>query len=141
MDVNSWFLNMEEDVMAKLVNQYTFKAPNKPGVLAEIAKTMGQKKINILNMCACTCGKEGHVRLTTAADPKAKTILKKYGYKPKADKLIALNFTNKPGRLAPSLVKLAKAKINVKSCVFTTAGKKVGVLLNTSNNKKAAKIL
>lgn len=128
--------------MAKFVSQFTFKTPNRPGVLAEIAKAMGKNKINILSICSCGEGKRGEVTLSTTNNPKAKPILKKLGYRPKEHKYITLNVTNRPGRLAPILNRLAKARVNVTSCLFTSGNaKSVGVLLNTNKNKKVARML
>ena len=48
--------------------QFSVSHENRPGMLAEIAKTLGNQKINILNCLTTTSGTEGttHLRSTTS---------------------------------------------------------------------------
>lgn len=129
--------------MAKLVNEIYFSAPHRPGVLASVSEALGKNKVNILHLGACGSGKKGEVGLVTNKDAKAMAVLRKLGYKPKKDKVVLVSMGNKAGASARYFKKLAKAKVNVKSCMATTGGgsSRVSVILDTNNNRKAARVL
>jgi len=128
--------------MAKLVNQIYFSAPHRPGVLASVSQALGENKVNILHLGACGRGKKGEVGLITNKDVKAMSVLRKLGYKPKKDKVVLVSMGNKAGAATQYFKKLAKAKLNVKGCMATTGGgSRVSVIINTNNNRKAARVL
>jgi len=128
--------------MAKLVNEIKFSAPHKKGVLASINQALGENSVNIVHLGACGSGKKAWVNLVTNRDPKAMAVLRRLGYKPKAEKVVLLNITNKAGKGVPYFNRLAKAGINIKSVMATSSGgNRVSVILNTNNNRKAVRVL
>lgn len=127
--------------MAKLISEIYFRAPHKPGVLAEIGEALGKAKVNILHLGACGSNGRAEVGLFTNKDAKARNVLKKLGFKPKMRKKVYLSLANKPGSGARAFKKLAKNKINIKSIMATYGGKREAVIMDTSNNNKAAKVL
>ena len=128
--------------MAKIIQELYFSTRNKPGELFKVAQAFKKAKINILDMCSCEQGrKRCEVCINTTNNLKAKNVLRQLGFKPHVTQAIVFNLPNRAGRLAPVLQKLARRRINIKECEFTTAGNRVEVLLNTNKNKKAARIL
>lgn len=128
--------------MAKFISQLYFQTPHRHGVIASIAKVLGRKKINILALEAHTRNNRGQIFMSTSDDAEAKKILMELGYRPKLLQALSINVANKAGRLAPVLLKLAKATVTLNSCFLTCDKNRTAeVILNTNNNKKAAKIL
>ncbi|GEM_PF-2546021 len=128
--------------MAKIIQELYFSTRNKPGELFKVAQAFKKAKINILDMCSCEQGKKRcEVCINTNNNIKARNVLRQLGFRPHVKQAVVFNLSNRPGRLAPVLQKLAKRRINIKECEFTSAGNRVEVLLNTNKNKRVARIL
>jgi len=125
--------------MAK-TKQFTIAVENDAGVVAGIAKTLGNAKVNILALLAIAHGANGTVELVVDNAARAKKAL--------GDAKIAFQETaaeeyelpNKPGALAQCLDKLAAKGINLNSICATVpkGGKKVVVICGRGSKAKAA---
>jgi hypothetical protein len=107
--------------MAK-TKQFTIAIENRPGTVAEIARTLGNAKVNILSLLGTTQGTSGTVQLVAEDARRAKKALDeaKIAYKETAAEEYEL--PNKPGALAQCLDKLASKGINL-STIHATASK------------------
>lgn len=122
--------------MAK-TKQFTISVENRPGAVAEIARTLGNAKVNILSLLATAQGSTGAVELIAEDTRRAKKALDdaKLTYQETTAEEIEL--PNKPGALAECLDKLAAKGINLNSlCATTAKGSKKAVVVYTVARKE-----
>lgn len=124
--------------MAK-TKQFTITVQNQPGSVAQIAKTLGAAKVNILALLATSQGTSGTVQLVAEDARRAKRALDaaRIAYQETSAEEVAL--ANKPGALAECLNKLAAKGINLSSIHATAAkgGKKAVVVYTAEAAAKA----
>lgn len=125
--------------MAK-TKQFTIAVDNRPGVVAEIAKTLGDAKVNILALLATAQGAAGTIHLVAENHKQAKKTLDaaRLPYQETAAETYAL--PNKPGALAQCLGKLAARGVNLSSIHSTAVkgGKKAVVFVTVEAAPQAA---
>jgi len=117
--------------MAK-TKQFTVSLENRPGALAEVARTLGSAKVNILSLLGTAQGTTGTAELIVEDARRAKKALDaaQIAYKETAAEEYEL--PNKPGALAECLGKLAAKGVNLNSiCATTTKGGRKAVLVYT----------
>ena len=117
--------------MAK-TKQFTIAVENHPGAVAEIARTLGNAKVNILSLLGTAQGTTGSVQLVVEDARRAKKALDeaRLAYTEAAAEEIEL--PNKPGALAQTLDKLAAKGVNLNSiCATATKGGKKAVVVYT----------
>ena len=124
--------------MAK-TKQLTIAVENRPGAVAEIARTLGDAKVNILALLGTAQGTSGTVQLVVEDSRRAKKALDeaKLSYKETAAE--GYELPNKPGALAQYLEKLATKGVNLNSIYATAAkgGKKAVVVYAAEAEAKA----
>ncbi|HYL12072.1 MAG TPA: ACT domain-containing protein [Terriglobales bacterium] len=120
--------------MAK-VKQLTIAVENRPGTLAQVAKTLADAKVNIAALLNGTAGAQGSVQVVVDNTNKAKKALDGAGLSYTEGTLEQVELANKPGALAELAGKLAKKGINIDSAYVTVpkGAKKAVVLLATSS--------
>ncbi len=120
--------------MAK-VKQLTISVENRPGTLAQVAKTLADAKVNIFALLNSTAGGQGSVQVVVDNVNKAKKALGGAGLSYTEGTLEQFELENKPGTLAELAGKLAKKGINIDSAYVTVpkGAKKALVLLATSS--------
>ena len=125
--------------MAK-TKQFTIAVENRPGAVAEIARTLGEAKVNILALSGIAQGTSGTVQLVAEDSRRAKKALDeaKLSYQETAAEEYEL--PNKPGALAQYLNKLAAKGVNLNSIYATTAkgGKKAVVVYAAEAEAKSS---
>jgi hypothetical protein len=125
--------------MAK-TKQFTIAVENRPGAVAEIARTLGDAKVNILALSGTAQGTSGTVQLVVEDSRRAKKALDevKVSYQETAAEEYEL--PNKPGALALYLEKLATKGVNLNSIYATAAkgGKKAVVVYAAEAEAKAS---
>jgi len=123
--------------MAK-AKQFTITVENRPGTVAEIARTLGNAKVNILALLGTAQGTSGTVQLVVEDTRRAKKALDgaRVNYRESAAEECEL--PNKPGALAECLDKLAAKGVNLNS-IYATASKsgKKAVLIYSVEAKAA----
>lgn len=107
--------------MAK-IKQFTIAVENRPGAVAEIAKVLGNAKVNVLSLLGNSQGTGGTIHLVAEDARRAKKALDeaKISYQETAAEEYEL--PNKAGALAQYLEKLATKGVNLKS-IHATASK------------------
>jgi hypothetical protein len=122
--------------------QLTLSHQNRPGMLANIARVLGDAKVNILGFLTTTSGSEGltHVIVDNVDEAKKAFASAGLGYT-EAD-VLQVELPNKPGALAEFAGKLAEENINIIAGYATgrTALRKTGIVLAVSDLEKAAGI-
>jgi hypothetical protein len=125
--------------MAK-TKQFTIAVQNRPGAVAEIARALGDAKVNILALSGTAQGTSGTVQLVVEDSRRAKKALDeaKLSYQETAAEEREL--PNKPGALAQYLDKLATKGVNLNSIYATAAkgGKKAVVVYAAEAEAKAS---
>ncbi len=127
--------------MAKKVKELQFSTPNKIGVLGKVTDALKKARVNILHMWACGAGSKGTFGIVTNNNARAKKALKSLGFSAKENDILVINLQNRVGALAKAAGRLAKAKVNVTCVSATSAGNRVALILGTTNNKKAQRLV
>jgi hypothetical protein len=124
--------------MAK-TKQFTISVDNHPGVVAGIAKTLGDAKVNILSLLGTSQGTAGTVQLIVEDARRAKKALDAARISYQETPAETYDLPNKPGALAQCLDKLAAKGVNLSSIHATAAkGGKKAVVVYTA--EAAAKV-
>jgi hypothetical protein len=125
--------------MAK-TKQFTIAVDNQPGAVAEIAKTLGNARVNILSLLGTVQGTAGTVQLVVDDARSAKKALDAARIAYTETPAEQYDLSNKPGALAQSLEKLAAKGVNLNSIHATAAkgGKKAVVVYTVEAAARAA---
>jgi hypothetical protein len=125
--------------MAK-TKQFTIAVEHRPGAVAEIARTLGNAKVNILALLGTAQAGGGAVHVVVEDAKRAKKALDaaKISYQESAAE--ELELANKPGALAQYLDKLAGKGVNLNSIYATASkgGKKAVIVYTAEAVVKAA---
>lgn len=125
--------------MAK-TKQFTIAVENRPGAVAEIAKMLGNAKVNILALLATAQETGGTVELVVADPKRARKALDDSGLTYREIIAEEYELQNKPGALAQYLEKLAGKGVNLNSiCATASKGGKKAVLVYTVEAEGKAK--
>ena len=120
--------------------EFTIAVDNRPGAVLEIARTLGDAKVNILALLGTVHGNVGTVRLVAENPARAKKALgdAKISYEESAAEQIEV--ANKPGTLAQALEKLAARGISLGSICAASpkGGRKSLVVYTVEATAKAA---
>lgn len=122
--------------------QLTVSLASKPGVLAQLAKTLAEAGVNITSLSAEAVAGRGKIRLIVNDPVKARRALRKAKYRFSEEPAYVVRMQNRPGALARVTSKIAKARVNIKGAYATTAGRGgASVVLTVGNAKKARRVL
>ncbi len=124
------------------VKQFSVSHENRPGMLAEIAKALGDEKVNILSCLTTTSGTEGTTHLLVDNVNKAKKALANARLSYTEADVLHVELPNKPGALGKFAMKLADNNINITSGYATggKSSKKTIMVFSVSDLDKAARI-
>ena len=115
--------------MAK-TKQFTISIENRPGAVAEIARTLGNAKVNILTLLGTAQGTTGTVELVVEDARRAKKALDEAKVTYRETAAEGYELANKPGALADCLDKLAAKGVNLNSiCATASKGGKKAVVV------------
>jgi hypothetical protein len=121
--------------------QLTISLASKPGVLAQVARTLAEARVNILSLSADAVSGRGKIRVIVNDATKAKRALRRGKYRFSEEPAFVVRMRNKPGALARVAGKLGAARVNIKGAYATTAGRGASVVFTVGNAAKARKIL
>lgn len=125
--------------MAK-TKQFIVTVENRPGAVAEIARTLGNAKVNILALLGRAQETSGTVQLVVDDARRAKKALDESGLTYQETTAEEYEIPNKPGALAQCLDKLSARGVNLNSICATApkGGKKAVVVYTVDVERKAA---
>jgi hypothetical protein len=123
------------------MKQLSVFVENKVGTLQELCIELANAGANILGVLIVDEQDWSVVRIVVDDVPKAKSALQATGYVFGESDVLAVELDNNPGSLAEFSGKLAKEDINVEFSYVSCIGPKALVILSTSNNKKAMKVV
>ena len=121
--------------------QLTVSLKSRPGVLAQLAKTLADARVNITSLSADAVSGRGKIRVIVNDAVTAKRALRRAKYRFSEEPAFVVRLRNKPGALARVSNRLAKEKVNIKSAYATTAGRGAAVVFTVGSVKKARKVL
>ena len=122
--------------------QLTISLKSKPGVLAQLARTLSDAGVNILTVSAESARGRGKIRMIVNDAVKARRALRRAKYRASEEPAFVVRMRNKPGALARVADKLAKARVNITSAYATTVGRGgATVVFTVGSVAKAKKIL
>lgn len=123
--------------MAK-TKQFTISVEHRPGAVAEIARTLGNAKVNILSLLGTAQGTSGAVHVVVEDPRRAKKALDQAKISYQENTAEEIELANKPGALAQALDKLAAKGVNLSSIHATASkGGKKAIIVYTSEAKAA----
>ncbi len=110
--------------------------------MAQVAKVLGDAKVNILAFLTTTSGTEGSVQVVVDNVNKAKKALEGAALSYSEADVLHAELPNVPGALAGFAGKLASKEINIASGYATTGKgpKKASVVLAVSDLEKASRV-
>lgn len=114
---------------------------NKPGVLADVCKTLGEHDINVRGISISDTVDHAVVRMIVDDPRKAIHILGDHGALVVETDVLAVKLDDTPGELGKWARKLARAKINIEYAYGTSAGNEATIFFRVSDVKKAVKLL
>lgn len=118
----------------------TIAVDNQPGAVANIAKTLGNAKVNILALLGTSQGTAGTVQLLVDDARRAKKALDGARISYQETPAEQYELANKPGALGQCLESLHKKGVNLSSIHATASkgGKKAVVVYTVEAAEKAA---
>jgi hypothetical protein len=122
--------------------ELTLRCENRPGTLAQIARVLGDAKVNILAFLTTTSGTEGTVQVVVDNVNKAKKALAGAALSYTEADVLQVELPNLPGALGSFAGKLAAKDINITSGYQTAVkgSKKASMVLAVSDLRKAARV-
>jgi len=122
--------------------QLTVSLKSRPGVLAQLARTLADAGVNIVTLSADAVSGRGKIRVVVNDAVTAKRALRRAKYRFSEEPAFVVRLRNKPGALARVAEKVAKGRVNIKSAYATTAGRgSATVVLTVGSVAKARKIV
>ena len=120
--------------------QFTVSHENLPGMLAHIAKVLGDTQVNILAFVTTASGREGLTHLIVDRSDTAKKAFASAGLGYTEAEVLQLELPNTPGALGKFARKLAEEDINITLGYATSekGSEKTRVVLAVSDLDKAA---
>ncbi|MBC8868737.1 MAG: ACT domain-containing protein [Planctomycetes bacterium] len=114
---------------------------NKPGVLADVCKTLGAYDINIRGISVSDTVDHAVVRMIVDNPRKAIHVLGEHGALVVETDVLALELDDKPGTLAKLASKFSRGKVNIEYAYGTSDGTEATVFVRVSDVKKAVQLL
>ena len=127
----------------QLSRQLSIALENQPGRLAAIARLLAEHQINIEAICVIDNVEQGMVRLMTSDALEARAVIESAGFHVVEAEVLAIELTDKLGKLAFISAALAAGDINIEYAYGSVdhAGAKTRLILKTSRPAKAREIL
>lgn len=119
------------------------RTPNAIGTLDQIAKTIAEKGVNILAVCASVEGPQAIIRLVTDDSVRVMDALRAHKYDVHEGEVLVTEPPHKPGMLHRLTEKLAQAEIDIHHLYATASAAQGQCLLvfATANNDRAMVLL
>ena len=125
-----------------IVKQLSVRLQDKPGMLNDVAETLGKAGINMTAFCvADNDGTFGILRVIVSEPEKALDILKQNKFAVSLTDVICLCVPNTPGALSAALNILAKENIQIKYMYAFAENKSANVIIRPDKLEAAVEAL
>ncbi|MGB0257893.1 MAG: ACT domain-containing protein [Coraliomargarita sp.] len=127
------------NLKAKRGKEVTVKIINRIGILADLAKFLADRGVNLLALNATVVDDQAIIRLITDDNLRAEDVLREHGYNPHEEDVVLLTIPHKPGMLHRVSEILAEAMIDTHHIYATTTDSNGDccVVLHTANDDQA----
>ncbi len=102
--------------------QLTAWVEDRPGMLAEVASTLGAKDVNILAFIGAVIEGRGAVRMIVDKPAAARKVFTDLGWETTEEDVVKVTLADRPGSLGKVASKLGKAGVNVQYAYTGSAG-------------------
>jgi hypothetical protein len=123
--------------------QFSVFLVNKPGVLASVAQSLADSKINIIAMSMMDSTEHGVIRIVAENPTRVRSAMRKINVTMTETTVLCATLPNRPGALADVVERLAEAHIDVNYAYCTTGakgGRTLGIF-KVGHTDKALKVL
>ncbi len=123
--------------------QFSVFMINKPGVLQQVCRELGQAKVNIMALSMMDSMEQGVLRLVVDDSMRTRDLLKRLDVPISETDVITVPMPNNPGAMADICTRLADAKCRVSYAYCTSGasgGKTIGIF-KVDNSDKAISTL
>ena len=123
--------------------QFSVFLVNKPGVLAQVTRALGEAKLNILAMTLVDSQEHGVLRMVVESTGPARAVLTKLNLPMTETEVLCVDLPNRPGALADVATLLGKNHININYAYVTSGapgGRTTGVF-KVADQTKALHVL
>lgn len=123
--------------------QFSVFLVNKPGVLAQVTRALGQAKINIVAMTLVDSQEHGVVRMVVDEVETAREVLQKLNLPMTETEVLCLELSNHPGALGDVATILGQNHVNINYayCTSGAPGGRTTAILKVADVKKAERVL
>lgn len=123
--------------------QYSLFLVNKPGVLANICRSLADNRVNILAMTLVDSSEHGVLRLVVENAERTEKVLSQLNLPLSKTEVLCVEMSNESGALAMVAEKLASEHININYAYVTSGapGGKTVCVFKVADMKKAEKVL
>ena len=127
----------------QVVQEFSVRLVNKPGVLAGVMKALGRAKVNVVAMTLSDSDKRGVLRLVVTQTATAARVLRDLNVPVTQTDVLQAKLTNRPGAMGEVAGKLAQEHINITYayCTSGASGGRTTGILKVENLSKAMKVL
>jgi hypothetical protein len=127
----------------RLASQYSVFLVNKPGVLAQVTRSLADAKVNIVAMTLVDSQEHGVLRVVAANPALAKETLTNLNLPMTQTDVLCVELSNRPGALADVANLLGTNHININYAYCTSgapSGRTTGIF-KVADQNKAMKLL
>ena len=126
-----------------VLREISLTLPNRPGVLAGVARTLADHRINLAAIGADSSSRSGRIRLVVNDPDRAVRLLAAAGYEPEVREMLAVRLEDRAGSFLRVLEVLAKEKVNIQSVAILVAreGNQPLVALSSTDLPRARRLL
>jgi hypothetical protein len=103
------------------VTQLSAWVENRPGMLGQVADSLGEKRINIRAFMATVMSDRGFVRLVVDKPAAARRVFAAHGWKTTDDEIVEVTISDRPGALGRVADALGAAGVNIEYAYLGTA--------------------
>jgi hypothetical protein len=96
-----------------MTDQFVVQLENRPGALAQLARAIASRGVNIVRLGAGGAGDHGYAVLTTDDPEAAREVLKGAGYDFVEGRTLLLELPDRPGELATVAERLGEAGVQI----------------------------
>lgn len=125
----------------KVEKQLSLFLENKPGVLAEVCRTLGDHHVNLRGLSVSDTVDHAVVRMIVDDPQTALHALGEYGALVVETDVLVVALDDKAGELGRLASKFARAKINIEYAYGTSDGSQATIYLRVSDLAKAKQLL
>lgn len=123
--------------------QFSVFLVNKPGVLAQVTRALGEAKLNILAMTLVDSQEHGVLRVVTEDAASARDVLTKLNLPMTETEVLCLDLSNRPGALGDIAGVLGEHHVNINYayCTSGARGGRTTGIFKVADPSKAYKLL